>query len=64
MLYTLSIACGGMIALLLGWTLVQAGWRRAFPDALTDDEDVLAGRRSCGNCGCSGTCTNRAIPNS
>ncbi len=53
-----------MIALLLGWTLVQAGWRRAFPDALTDDEDVLAGRRSCGNCGCSGTCTNRAIPNS
>jgi hypothetical protein len=35
------------------WLLIQTLWRQMFADQITD-EDVLAERRSCGNCGCGG----------
>jgi hypothetical protein len=41
--------------LLLGWILVQNAWRRQFSQA-GDDEDVLAARGGCGNCGCLTPC--------
>ena len=41
--------------LLLGWVVVQNAWRRHF--IISDVEgDVLAGRRSCGDCGCATPC--------
>ncbi len=55
MMQTLLTAIGGIAGLMVGWMLVQAGWRRAFADYL-DEDDVLAHRRSCGNCGCSTAC--------
>ena len=45
----------GIVGLMVLWMLVQAGWRRTFADYV-DEEDVLAHRRSCGNCGCSKAC--------
>lgn len=45
--------------LLLGWVLVQNAWRREFGGA-GDDDDVLARRGGCGNCGCAGTCQRKA----
>ena len=41
--------------LLLGWVLVQNAWRREFGRP-GDDDDVLAGRGDCGNCGRTSTC--------
>jgi len=43
----------GVVALMLFWVLVQNMWRRMFADVISD-EDVLAERRSCGDCGCGG----------
>jgi hypothetical protein len=55
MLSSFLTAMLGIVGLMIGWMLVQAGWRRAFADYV-EEEDVLAERRSCGNCGCSTTC--------
>jgi hypothetical protein len=53
MLSTIGIAVGSVVAMMLFWALIQAIWRHTFKDYITD-EDVLADRRSCSNCGCSG----------
>jgi hypothetical protein len=45
----------GIIALMIAWTWVQNGWKKVFRDDITD-EDVLAGRSTCGNCGCLTIC--------
>lgn len=37
---------------MIGWIQVQILWKKIFADQVEDD-DVLAGRKSCGNCGCS-----------
>ncbi len=55
MINTLFTAIFGIVGLMVLWMLVQAAWRRAFTDYI-NDEDVLAQRRSCGNCGCSTAC--------
>lgn len=44
-----------MTGLMVLWFLVQNIWRRVFADYL-EEEDVLAQRRSCGNCGCTKAC--------
>lgn len=44
-----------LVFLILAWVLVQSLWRKVFHDHMTD-QDVLAGRRSCGNCGCTTAC--------
>ena len=60
MLYSLSIAIIGIVSLMLVWTLVQSVWKKLFADHITD-EDVLAERRSCGNCGCGTICQKKTI---
>jgi len=50
----------GVVILMLIWVLVQSGWRKVFSDHL-EDEDVMAGRTDCGNCGCTSSCKNKSI---
>ena len=50
---SLLIGLFGVVALMLYWVLVQVVWKQVFADQISD-EDVLAERRSCGNCGCGG----------
>ncbi|MBT8189264.1 MAG: hypothetical protein HKN67_12945 [Saprospiraceae bacterium] len=57
MIYTLFTTMAIMAGLLILWAGVQSLWRKSFSDYI-EDEDVLAARRSCGNCGCHGICKN------
>lgn len=50
---SLIIGLIGVVALMVYWLLIQTVWRQVFADQITD-EDVLAERRSCGDCGCGG----------
>ncbi len=59
MLKTTLIAIFAIVSLMLVWLLVQNLWRKLFADQISD-EDVLAERRSCGDCGCNGICENNA----
>lgn len=52
------IAIGGIVALMLAWVWVQSVWRKTFSENISD-EDVLAERRSCGNCGCAKVCKRK-----
>ena len=58
MLHSLLIGIGGVIALMLLWTLVQTLWGKTFSDYMSD-EDVMAGRTKCSNCGCTTACENK-----
>jgi hypothetical protein len=49
----------GLGAVLMLWVGVQVAWRRAFPDAVPADDDVLAGRMSCRDCTCATPCENK-----
>jgi hypothetical protein len=53
---TYLIGIGGIVLLMIAWALIQTLWRQIFHEHLTDS-DVLAERRSCGNCGCTSICT-------
>ena len=44
--------------LMLAWLAVQNAWRRVF-FSLDADGDVLAGRSTCGHCGCAVPCERR-----
>ncbi|MCA6074032.1 hypothetical protein [Fulvivirga sedimenti] len=55
-LTTYLIAIFGVVGLMTGWILIQALWRKIFAGNITDS-DVLAERRSCGNCGCTTVCS-------
>lgn len=55
MLITGFKALLGITVILCGWLLVQALWRRGFPQTPAD-EDVLAGRLGCHNCACPAPC--------
>ena len=48
----------GLVGMMLIWVLVQSYWRKTFKDNISD-EDVLAERRSCGNCGCTKVCERK-----
>ena len=50
------IGIGSVVFLMIAWIAVQFLWRRVFADHVTD-EDALAGRTSCGNCGCTTVCS-------
>ena len=52
---TYIIAITLMIILMILWLVVQRQWGKTFSDGITD-EDVLAGRSECGNCGCTTSC--------
>jgi len=58
MLYSLLIAITGIVTIMLIWVGVQRIWGQAFAEHI-NDEDVLAERRSCGNCGCGAICKNK-----
>ncbi|MBK9254225.1 MAG: hypothetical protein IPM42_01925 [Saprospiraceae bacterium] len=58
MIKSLIIAMVGITALMTVWLLIQSLWRKTFHDYITDD-DVLAERRSCNNCGCTTACSNK-----
>jgi hypothetical protein len=55
MLKSLIIGIGGIVVLMILWVVVQSVWKKTFSDYMSD-EDVLAGRNSCGNCGCGTVC--------
>jgi len=58
MLTTLITATTAITLLVIGWAVVQKLWGNTFSDYL-EDEDVLAGRTKCGNCGCTTACANK-----
>jgi hypothetical protein len=55
---TYIIGIGAIVAMMLAWVLVQSHWRETFSENISD-EDVLAERRSCGNCGCTKVCKKK-----
>jgi len=59
MIESFLIGIGGMIALMIIWIGVQSLWRKIFSDYISDD-DVLAGRTKCSNCGCITICKEKA----
>ena len=58
MIRSLVIGIGLMLGLVLLWTVVQTLWKKVFREEYLE-EDVLAGRRSCSNCGCTTVCKQR-----
>ena len=58
MIKSLLTAIVFLVGLVLAWVAVQGMWRKVFAGYVTDD-DVLAERRSCGNCGCTTACENK-----
>ncbi|MCB0558377.1 MAG: hypothetical protein H6573_07730 [Lewinellaceae bacterium] len=60
MIISFLIGIGGMIFLMAAWVIIQSLWRKSFSDYLSD-EDVLADRSSCGNCGCTTACENKRL---
>jgi hypothetical protein len=58
MIQSFLIGIGGLIALMFLWVFVQTLWGKTFSDYVSD-EDVMAGRTSCSNCGCSTACENK-----
>jgi len=50
------VGIGLFVALGVGWAVVQAAWRRSFPEAAPGG-DALAGRLGCRGCGeCGSNC--------
>ncbi|MDF1863881.1 MAG: hypothetical protein P1U70_03540 [Saprospiraceae bacterium] len=58
MIKSLIMGIGGVVSLMIIWMVVQSQWRRIFSENLSE-EDVLAGRTSCSNCGCTTVCKNK-----
>lgn len=58
MFQSLIIGIGSIVVLVLLWTLVQTQWKNVFREEYLED-DVLAGRRSCSNCGCTSSVCER-----
>ncbi|MCA9733399.1 MAG: hypothetical protein H6696_02020 [Deferribacteres bacterium] len=49
------IAIGGIVGMMLIWSLVQAGWRKMF--AVGSTNDVLSLRGGCSACSSKGYCS-------
>lgn len=58
MLKSLLIAIVGIVFIAVVWGVVQLFWKKTFADYI-HDEDVLAERRDCGQCGCTTACKRR-----
>ena len=50
----------GIVALMVGWVVVQIVWRKIFSEHVTD-EDAMAERTKCTNCGCTTACENKVV---
>lgn len=57
---TTIIAVAGVVTLMVTWVWVQVYWKQTFSDQISD-EDVLAGRNSCGDCGCGTACSKQLL---
>ncbi len=51
-----------IILLMIIWVFIQFGWKKIFSEHISD-EDVLAERRSCSNCGCTTICEKKISTN-
>ncbi|MER3318344.1 MAG: hypothetical protein RIB79_08625 [Allomuricauda sp.] len=60
MIKSLIIGIGLTVTIVLAWALVQTLWKKTFQEEYSED-DVLAGRRSCSNCGCTGFCERKEV---
>jgi len=58
MFKSLIIGIVFIIAMGVFWLLVQVLWKHVFRDEYKED-DVLAGRRNCSNCGCTSVCERK-----
>lgn len=58
MIWTYLIGIFGIVALMVAWAGVQYLWKMIFPEHVTDD-DAMAGRTKCSNCGCTTACENK-----
>ncbi|MFT5765391.1 MAG: hypothetical protein ACI8X3_002828 [Saprospiraceae bacterium] len=58
MFESLIIGIGGIVSLMIIWITIQSFWRKIFAEYISED-DVMAGRTSCGNCGCSTICIKK-----
>jgi hypothetical protein len=56
--YLFAIAI--VVGLMLGWVGIQVLWRRVFTNYISET-DVLAERRSCGQCGCTKACEKKKL---
>ena len=59
MIHSLLISVGGIMGLMVVWFIVQRLWGDTFADYISD-EDVLAGRGGCSNCGCTTACEKKS----
>ena len=59
MIESYIIAIIGIVTLMVAWIGVQTLWRKIFSDHVSD-EDAMAERTKCTNCGCTKVCQNKA----
>ncbi len=52
---TYIVAFFGIVILMIIWVLIQGIWKKTFQENIVD-EDALADRSTCGNCGCGTVC--------
>lgn len=51
-------AAAGIVSLMTSWILIQLLWRKEFSEHV-QDEDALAERTKCTNCGCTTVCKKK-----
>ena len=59
MIASYVIGIGVIVTLMVLWMGVQAVWRKTFSDYISDD-DALAHRSGCSNCGCTNVCKKKS----
>lgn len=60
MLKTYLLTIFAIPVLMIFWMAVQFAWRKSFSDTI-NNEDVLAFRKGCGVCSCTGICEKETI---
>lgn len=55
MIQTYLIGIAGIVLIMVSWVGIQRIWHRVFHEYV-EDEDALAERNTCGNCGCTTLC--------
>lgn len=58
MFESIIIGVGGIVLMMVAWMAVQRLWGKTFAEYMTDD-DAMAGRTKCSNCGCTAVCQNK-----
>lgn len=58
MIKSLIIGIGFIVTIAVAWVLVQTLWKKVFREEYHQD-DAMAGRRNCSNCGCTTVCKRK-----